>query len=172
MPLIEVGKRKVHHEIHGDAAGSPLLLVTGMGGSCQGWLPLQVPEFSKQLRVVSFDHRAVGDSSDPGGPFSIALFADDAVALLDALGIERAHVLGSFMGGMVAQEMALRHPDRVDRLVLTGTYARPDAKRRLLLEHWSELARGGASLQFVGGLVQQRAMPAADRADKAGAELS
>jgi pimeloyl-ACP methyl ester carboxylesterase len=124
-----------------------------MGGSCQGWLPLQIPEFSKQHRVVSFDHRAVGDSSDPGGPFSIAQFADDAVALLDALGIERAHVLGSFMGGMVAQEMALRHADRVERLVLTGTYARPDAKRRLLLEHWAKLAQSGASL---GALIRER----------------
>jgi pimeloyl-ACP methyl ester carboxylesterase len=147
MPLLDVGSRKVYQEVHGDAAGVPLLLVTGMGGSCQGWLPLQVPEFSQRHRVVCFDHRGVGGSSDPGGPFDTAQFADDAVALLDALGIERAHVLGSFMGGMVAQEMALLHPDRVERLVLTGTYARPDAKRRLLLEHWAELAEGGASIE-------------------------
>jgi 3-oxoadipate enol-lactonase len=147
MPLIEIGSRKIYHEVHGEAAGTPLLLVAGMGGSCQGWLPLQIPEFSKQLRVVSFDHRGVGGSSDPGGSFSIPEFADDAVALLDALEIERAHVLGSFMGGMVAQEMALRHAGRVESLVLTGTYARPDAKRRLLLEHWAKLAQGGASLE-------------------------
>jgi pimeloyl-ACP methyl ester carboxylesterase len=153
MPLIDVGQRKVYHEIHGDAAGTPLLLVAGMAGSCQGWLPLQIPEFSKHHRVVSFDHRGVGGSSDPGGPFNIAQFADDAVELLDALGIGRAHVLGSFMGGMVAQEMALRHADRVERLVLTGTYARPDAKRRLLLEHWAKLAQGGASLE---ALIRER----------------
>jgi pimeloyl-ACP methyl ester carboxylesterase len=147
MPLIDVGQRKVYHEVHGDPAETPLLLVTGMGGSCRGWLPLQVPAFAKSHRVVCYDHRGVGGSSDPGGAFSTPLLADDAVALLDALEIERAHVLGSFMGGMVAQEMALRHPGRVDRLVLTGTFARPDAKRRLLLEHWSELARSGASLE-------------------------
>ena len=153
MPLIDVGERKVYHEIHGAAAGTPLLLVAGMAGSCQGWLPLQIPDFSPQLRVVSFDHRGVGGSSDPGGPFSTAQLADDAVALLDALGIERAHVLGSFMGGMVAQEMALRHADRVDALLLTGTYARPDAKRRLLIEHWAKLAQGGASLD---ALIRER----------------
>lgn len=153
MPLIDVGSRKVYYEAHGDAAGVPLLLVTGMGGSCQGWLPLQVPEFSKQHRVVCFDHRGVGGSSDPGGPLDTAQFADDAVALLDALDIERAHVLGSFMGGMVAQEMALLHPDRVEQLVLTGTYARPDAKRRLLLEHWAELAESGASIE---ALIRER----------------
>lgn len=153
MPLIDVGRRKVYHEIHGEDGGTPLLLVAGMGGSCQGWRPLQIPEFSKERRVVSFDHRGVGDSSDPGGPFSTAEFADDAVALLDALEIERAHVLGSFMGGMVAQEMALRHEDRVERLVLTGTYARPDAKRRLLLEHWAKLAQDGATLE---ALIRER----------------
>jgi 3-oxoadipate enol-lactonase len=153
MPLIDVGTRKVYHEVHGEAAGTPLLLLSGMAGSCQGWLPLQTPEFSKQLRVLSFDHRGVGESSDPGGPFSVAQLADDAVALLDALGIERVHVLGSFMGGMVAQEMALRHTARVERLVLTGTYARPDAKRRLLLEHWAKLARDGASLD---ALIRER----------------
>ena len=153
MPMIDVGERKVYYEVHGEAAGTPLLLLSGMAGSCQGWLPLQIPEFSQQLRVVSFDHRGVGASSDPGGPFSIAQLADDAAALLDTLGIERAHVLGSFMGGMVAQEMALRHAGRVEHLVLTGTYARPDAKRRLLLEHWAKLAQEGTSLE---ALIRER----------------
>ena len=134
-------------------AGSRCVLVMGMGGSCRGWLPLQVPEFSQQRRTLIFDHRGVGGSEDPGGPFSTAQMADDTAGLLDALGIERADVLGVFMGGMVAQELALRHPRRVDRLVLVGTYARPDAKRRLLLEQWRELARSGASIET---LVRER----------------
>ena len=96
-----------------------------------------------------FDHRGVGESGDPGGPFSIADLADDCVALLDALQIERAACLGLFMGGMVAQELALRHPQRVERLVLVGTYARPDAKRRLLLEKWRAMAGGAVSTSGV-----------------------
>jgi len=149
MPHVSVGARKVYYEIHGDAGGSPLLLVMGMGGSCRGWLPLQVPDFSQHRRTVIFDHRGVGGSDDPGGAFSTAQFADDAVGLLDALEIERADALGVFMGGMVVQEMALRHPDRMDRLALTGTWARPDAKRRLLLEHWRDLARADAPVEVL-----------------------
>ena len=140
MPHAVVGDRKVYYESHGEHGGVPLLLVMGMGGSCRGWLPLQVPDFSAARRTLIFDHRGVGGSEDPGGPFTTATLADDAAALLDTLEIERADVLGAFMGGMVAQELALRHPQRVERLVLVGTWARPDAKRRMLLEQWRELA--------------------------------
>jgi pimeloyl-ACP methyl ester carboxylesterase len=149
MPHIAVGGRKVYYEVHGEHPGVPLLLLMGMAGSCRGWLPLQVPDFSQKRRTVIFDHRGSGGSDDPGGAFSIPEFADDTVDLMDALEIESADVLGVFMGGMVAQEIALRHPDRVNRLLLTGTFARPDAKRRLLLEHWRDLAKGGASLEVL-----------------------
>lgn len=149
MPHIAVGGRKVYYEVHGDHSGVPLVLLMGMAGSCRGWLPLQVPSFSENRRTVIFDHRGAGGSDDPGGTFSTQQFADDTVDLLDALAIECADVLGVFMGGMVAQEIALRHPDRVNRLVLTGTFARPDAKRRLLLEHWRELAKGNAPLDVL-----------------------
>jgi pimeloyl-ACP methyl ester carboxylesterase len=149
MPHVRAGTRQVYYEIHGEGAGVPLLLVMGMGGSCRGWLPLQVPDLSRDRRTVVFDHRGVGGSDDPGGPFSTPELADDAAELLDALAIERADVLGVFMGGMVGQELAIRHPKRVNRLALTGTYARPDAKRRMLLEHWRDLARGGAALEVL-----------------------
>lgn len=145
MPLAEVAGRKVYYESHGEAGGVPLVLLPGMAGSCRGWLALQVPEFSKVRRTLIFEHRGVGESEDPGGPFTTADLADDTVALLDALGIERADLMGAFMGGMAAQEAALRHPARVDRLVLVGSYARPDAKRRFLLEKWREMARAGTA---------------------------
>ncbi len=144
MPLADVAGRKVYYESHGDAPGNPLVLVMGMAGSCRGWLALQVPEFSERHRTVIFENRGVGKSEDPGGAFTTADLADDLAGLLDALELERVDLLGLFMGGMTAQEFALRHPDRLDRLILTGTYARPDAKRRLLLETWQELARTGA----------------------------
>jgi pimeloyl-ACP methyl ester carboxylesterase len=94
-----------------------------------------------------FDHRGVGQSEDPKTGFTTADLAADADRLLGALGIEQADVLGAFMGGMTAQELALRFPERVRRLVLVGCYARPDAKRRMLLEDWAALARAGVSME-------------------------
>ncbi len=140
MPHINVRSRKVYYELHGEHEGIPLLLIMGMAGSCKGWLPLQVPDFSQQHRTLIFDHRGAGESDDCDEPLSIRAMADDTVGLLDALEIEKADVLGVFMGGMIAQEMALGHRERVNRLVLCGTYARPDAKRRMLLQQWRELA--------------------------------
>ena len=154
MPLVSVAGRKVYCEVHGkDHPGTPLILVMGLGGSCNGWLPLQVPELCEARRVVIYDHRGVRESEDPGGAFSTADLADDLAELLDALEIERADVLGAFMGGMVAQELALRHPQRLERLVLVGTWARPDAKRKMLLEQWRALALADCSIQV---LVRER----------------
>ena len=76
MPYVMVQRRKVYYEIHGDQAGVPLVLVMGMGGSCRGWLPLQVPDFSAEHRTLIFEHRGVGESEDPGEPFSTADLAD------------------------------------------------------------------------------------------------
>jgi pimeloyl-ACP methyl ester carboxylesterase len=141
MALATVFGRKVYYEVYGTAAGTPLVLVMGMAGTCKGWLALQVPDFAPAHRTLIYDNRGVGESEDPGGAFTTADLADDLAGLLDALKVRRAHVLGAFLGGMTAQELALRHPDRVEKLILVGTYARPDAKRRLLLEKWREMAR-------------------------------
>lgn len=147
MPHAQVQGNRVYYESHG-AGDPPLVLIMGMGGSCRGWLALQVPDFAKTRRVVIFDNRGVGETDDPGGPFSTADLANDTAALLDVLQIDRADVLGVFMGGMIAQELALGHPDRVDRLVLVGTWARADAKRRMLIEKWREMMKSGVSYEI------------------------
>ncbi len=141
MPHAVVDGREVYYESHGEHTGKPLVLVMGLGGSCNGWKALQVPDFSRAHRTIIYENRGVGSSEDSGKAFSTADLADDLAGLLDALDIERAHVMGAFLGGMTAQELALRHPEKLDRLVLVGTYARPDAKRRMLLEKWREMAR-------------------------------
>lgn len=156
MPHATVDGRKVYYELHPakyDVGAPPLMLVTGLSGSCRGWLPLQVPEFSRGRDTLLFDNRGAGESEDPGGPFTTADLARDAVGLLDALDIAKADVLGAFMGGMVAQEMALAAPERVRRLVLVGTCARLDGKRRMLVQDWARLARSGLP---VGALTRER----------------
>jgi pimeloyl-ACP methyl ester carboxylesterase len=118
MPFTDTPGFRMYYEVHGD--GFPLLLINGLGGDHTEWF-FQLPEFSQYFKVITFDNRGAGDSEAPPGPYSTAQMADDAAALLSFLGISRTHVLGFSMGGMIAQEMALRHPELVDRLVLACT---------------------------------------------------
>ncbi len=140
MPTFRSRGFEIYYETHGGGDGVPLLLIMGMGGTCQGWLVLHVPELSKERTNIIFDNRGAGRSEDPGTAFTTRDMAEDTVALLDELGIDRAHVLGGFLGGMVAQEIALEHPERVQSLILAGTFARADAKRRMVLELWQGMA--------------------------------
>jgi pimeloyl-ACP methyl ester carboxylesterase len=93
----------------------------GLGMSVTGWWRTVPVLTSAGLRVITFDNRGVGRSGRPPGPYTTAMLADDAVAVLDAASLERAHVYGISLGGMIAQEIALRYPGRVARLVLGAT---------------------------------------------------
>jgi 3-oxoadipate enol-lactonase len=101
-------------------AGPPVLLVMGLGMNATGWWRT-IPVLARRFTVLSFDNRGVGRSGRPPGPYSIAQMADDAVAVLDAADVEAAHVYGVSLGGMIAQEIALRRPERVLGLVLAAT---------------------------------------------------
>src|SRR4051794_30472147 len=94
-------------------AGEPVLLIQGMSGNHLSWGEPFLRELERDFDVVAYDHRGVGRSSRVTDPFTIVDLAEDAAALLDTLGWETAHVLGISMGGMVAQELALRHPQRI-----------------------------------------------------------
>ena len=102
--------------------GEPLLMVMGLGTDHLGWM-LQVPEFSKHYRVITFDNRDVGQSKQADGPYEIADMARDALALADHLELDTFHLLGMSLGGAIAQEMALLAPERLRTLTLVVTFA-------------------------------------------------
>ena len=115
--------------------GEPLVLVMGFGADHLAW-GFQMPAFAERYRVVAFDNRGVGQTDQPDQPYTTRHMAADTVGLMDALGIDRAHVLGVSMGGMIAQEIALNYGDRVRTLQLHCTYARPDGQTRAQLAAW------------------------------------
>jgi pimeloyl-ACP methyl ester carboxylesterase len=111
--------------------GEPLLLIVGTAGSLGLWGPL-VGAFAQRHRVIAFDNRGLGQSERGEGPITMASMAADAAALLDALEIERTHVLGWSLGSAVAQELALADPDRVGGMVLYGIWGRSDGFYRAM----------------------------------------
>jgi len=119
MPFAHINDIQMYYETHG--TGEALMLISGTGGTCDGWRYFQVPAFSKAYQVIIFDHRGVGKSDKPDEPYSTRGFATDAVALLDVLGIEQAHFMGHSMGGRVAQWIALDNPKRVRSLILSSS---------------------------------------------------
>ncbi|HID34807.1 MAG TPA: alpha/beta fold hydrolase, partial [Anaerolineae bacterium] len=108
----------VHYQICGE--GHPLLFISGVGYG--GWFwHKQVPMLSQHFQVITFDNRGAGGTDKPDGPYTTAQMAGDTVGLLEALGIELAHVVGHSLGGFIAQELVLSRPELVSRLVLAST---------------------------------------------------
>ena len=120
---VRANTQELYFEVHG--AGDPLVLIMGIGYDSSLWMLHQVPALSRAFKVVIFDNRDAGRSAPASGPYTIADMADDVAGLLDALEIPRAHLLGLSMGALIAQEFALRHGERLDRLVLSGPDAAP-----------------------------------------------
>lgn len=109
---------KIAHETRG--AGEPLVLVHGLAYDRAGWG--RFPDLlAEHFRVVLVDNRGVGESDAPPGPYTVAEMAEDVVGVLDELGIERTNLFGVSLGGYIAQELTLTHPERVEKLVLCST---------------------------------------------------
>jgi 3-oxoadipate enol-lactonase len=137
MPVAPVGEVQLSYERSG--SGPPLLAIMGMSGTLLSWGEPFLGPLRESFEVIAYDHRGVGGSSRMEAPFTIAELAGDAAALLDVLALDSVHVLGISMGGMVAQELALAHPERVRTLTLGCTYcggagaalASPDVGQRI-----------------------------------------
>jgi pimeloyl-ACP methyl ester carboxylesterase len=123
MPLADLGGRTLYYERRGSHGAPPILLIQGMAGHHGIWGEPLLTQLEQDFDVVAYDHRGIGESTDVPGQFTTPDLAADAVALLDVLGWDTAHVFGISLGGMVAQELVLTRPDRVRRLVLGCTYA-------------------------------------------------
>jgi pimeloyl-ACP methyl ester carboxylesterase len=120
MPFASNGSVNLHWKSYGE--GPAVLLIAGQGMTADGWWST-IPVLTRSFRVIAFDNRDTGDSSRLPWPYTAGQMAGDALAVLDAAGVRRAHVYGISLGSLVAQELALRHPDRVEALVLGASSA-------------------------------------------------
>lgn len=127
MPRLQTRDIVINYEEQG--RGDPILLIGDLGADLRAW-GLTAPALARHFRVITFDNRGAGLTSAPDSPYTIEQMADDAAGLLSALDIAKAHVLGFGMGGFIAQELALRTPAVVDRLVLAGTASALDGYTR------------------------------------------
>lgn len=120
VPKAKVNGINMYYKISGK--GVPLVMIQGFAGNHQAWF-FQTPVFKKYYKVIIFDNRGIGRTDKSSEPYTIRTMADDVIGLMDYLNIDKAHILGLSLGGMVAQEIALTYPERVRKLVLGSTFA-------------------------------------------------
>jgi aminoacrylate hydrolase len=143
MPRISIGECSLYYERQG--VGYPVLLLTGLTGFASFWGD-QVAAFAKKFDVITHDHRGIGQSDQSYSGYTVDRMAADTIGLLDALGIERAHVVGHSTGGAIAQTLAIEHPRRLASIVLSASWTKPDAYLRRMFSLRKEiLQRLGAS---------------------------
>jgi proline-specific peptidase len=141
----DVNGIKICYEERG--SGEPVILIHGFGVKKEEWVG-QFEPLSEHFRVIRFDNRGAGKSDRPNEPYFMEMFADDVAGLMDYLKIDKAHIIGWSLGGMIAEHVVLRHPDRVKKLILINTMAKwPPDKSGLEMYKNSQLERAKARLQ-------------------------
>jgi len=158
------GDVDIYYEVHGGAGGDAVLLVPGLGLTTRGWAGV-TENLARDHRVIVVDPRGAGQSSKPDVEYNGDTNAADMLAVVDAAGAERVHFVGMSMGGMIAQEFALHHPERVASLVLASTYAAVDdwsrrlfEVRRMIIERIGLVEHFKLSIMFVFSPFAFRAM--------------
>ena len=140
MPFVHVADgTRIHYEVTGRPGATPILMIQGLGASKNAW-NLQRIAMATRFRSISLDNRGAGRSDKPTQPFTLEQMADDAIAVLDAAGVETAHVVGASMGGVISQIIAVKYPHRVRSLTLVCTACRNHPWRQELLQTWAHTA--------------------------------
>lgn len=130
---------RLHYEVLGRKGAPAVLMIQGLGADKNGWNMQRFP-LALHYRVIALDNRGAGRSDKPFGHYSLEQMADDAISVLDAVGVERAHVVGASMGGAISQFIGLKYPERVISLTLACTACRNHPWRRELLASWATIA--------------------------------
>jgi pimeloyl-ACP methyl ester carboxylesterase len=123
MAIAKIKGININYTISGQ--GDSLVMIMALGTGQKGWM-FQTKFFKKYFKVITFDNRGAGNSDKPEGPYSIRTMAEDTIGLMDYLHIDKAHILGVSLGGMIAQELAINYPQRVNRLILGCTFCKQD----------------------------------------------
>lgn len=131
MPKVRTGDAEIYYESHGN--GPPVLLVPGLGGVGNYWLP-NIPAFARHHQVVIHDHRGTGQSSRSPIKYTVEQMTDDLVGVMDDLGIEKAHLVGHSTGGAIGQTLAATHPDRLRSLTIYASWTKADPFFRRVFE--------------------------------------
>ena len=146
MPTITSNGIQMHYEVHG--AGEPLICIMGITAPGEVWEE-HVKAWGQSYECITPDNRGVGLSDKPEGSYSSSMMADDYAGLMDELGIESAHVVGCSMGSIIAQQLALRHPAKVKRVVLMCSWARCDAYAKSVFSHLETLKEKVTAAEFM-----------------------
>jgi pimeloyl-ACP methyl ester carboxylesterase len=136
MPKIQVNGIELFYDVQG--TGEPLLLIAGFMCDHIYW-SLLMPSLVKQYQVIRLDNRGIGQSSAPNSPYNMKQMASDTAGLLDHLGINKVHVASHSMGGQIAQELVLAHPEKVRGLMLLSSWAKGDGRFNAVIETWGDL---------------------------------
>ena len=142
MPTFTANGFSTYYEETG--SGDPIVFICGLSADLQIWR-FQVAELSKTHRVITYDNRGAGRTDAPDEPYTIAQMADDLAALLGHLNVERATIAGWSMGGVIAQTLAIAHPQRVGRLLLLGSFVAPDGYLNAAISNWVNVHRSNLS---------------------------
>ncbi len=146
MPAIKSNDVQIAYEEYGD--GPPLILLMGLSANGAAW-ELHVEEYKKKFRCIVVDNRGAGQSDKPSGPYTTRQMADDVAALARSLKIDRVHIAGISMGGAIAQEFALRYPERVSSLLLISTWAKFRPYEKACFEHLKDMRKHASPSEFM-----------------------